>query len=117
MALMNGTVPRGHAADLGDPAGFVVIPLPPQNGGGFGWGPGYLSFGADFQDAKLRVAVWNDTGAYWRVEELTVKVNGGRVHIILQDGDSKVSVGRKKLNAADTGQQPVGWLYEIILKA
>lgn len=117
MALGFGDVPRGFGGDTGDLSQYAVIPLPPQNGGAFGWGTGYLSFATDFQDAKLRVAIWNDAGAWWRVEELTVKANGGRVNVALQDGDSKVSVGRKKLNAADTGQQPVGWLYEIILKA
>lgn len=114
MSVVIGSVPRGFCDDIKN---TLLIPMPPRNGGGWNWGDSYLSFGADFGPARLRIAVWNDTGAYWRVEELIVPSEGGRAHVVLQDGDSKVSVGRLKYDDNDTGQNPVGYLFEIILKA
>jgi hypothetical protein len=113
MALVIGEIPQGFDS----PSDAVLIPLPPQNGGALGWGQVYLSFGADFHSARLRVAVWNDPGKYWRVNNVDVLQNGGRVNVAIQDGDSKVSVVRLKLDASDPGNQPVGWMLETSLKA
>jgi len=118
MSIVIGEVPHGFGADTNDPSQFVLIPMPPRNGGGWNWGDSYLSLGADFHDARLRVAIWNDAGQYWRVDDsFLVPQNGGRVQVPLADGDSKVSIGRHRLDATDPGTQPVGWLFEIILKA
>lgn len=115
MALVIGTIPPGIWTQA-DPSSAVLIPIPPQNGGSVGWGPVYLSFGSDFGDALLRVAVWNSkTG--WRISQLTVKSAAGRLGIVIQDGDEKVSVGRLPATPTDKGICPVGYLIETTLKA
>ncbi|MFD8596958.1 hypothetical protein ACFV1L_18350 [Kitasatospora sp. NPDC059646] len=115
MALMSGEVKSGFLAD--DPANATLVPLPPQNGGAVGWGQVYVSFAAEFADAVLRVAVWNDTARAFRImERLAVPRAGGRVNISIQDGDSKISVGRVKAGPSDTGRCPVAWLLETTLK-
>lgn len=116
MALLSGDVKAGFLAD--DLANATLIPLPPQNGGAVGWGQVYLSFAAEFADSVLRVAVWNDLAQDFRItEQLTVPRAGGRVNIAIQDGDSKVSVGRVKASPDDTGRCPVVWMLETTLKA
>ncbi|MFD9128672.1 hypothetical protein [Kitasatospora sp. NPDC059571] len=115
MALVIGTIDPGFLD--GHPENGTLIPLPPQNGGAVGWGPVYLSFGSDFGDALLRVAVWNDTAKAWRITNLQVAAAAGRAGIAIQDGDSKVSVARLKASATDTGLCPVGYLIETTLKA
>jgi hypothetical protein len=115
VALVIGTIPPGIWTQDA-PGTAVLIPIPPQNGGSVGWGPVYLSFGSDFGDALLRVAVWNSkTG--WRISQLAVKSSAGRLSYLIQDGDEKVSVGRLKNSATDTGTCPVGYLIETTLKA
>lgn len=114
MALVIGEVRPGFLAD--DIATATLIPLPPQNGGAVGWGGVYVSFGADFADAVLRIAVWGSGS--WRVtEQLKVPSAGGRVAVPIQDGDEKLSVGRVKASATDTGRCPVGYMIEAVLKA
>ncbi|MCU7820640.1 hypothetical protein [Kitasatospora sp. DSM 101779] len=115
MALVIGRIEPGFLD--GHPENATLVPLPPQNGGAVGWGPVYLSFGCDFGDAQLRIAVWNDTSRSWRVSALTVTSAGGRVGVPVQDGDSKVSVGRVKTSATDTGTCPIGYLIEAVLRA
>jgi hypothetical protein len=115
MALAIGTVAPGFLAD--DKANATVIPLPPQNGGAFGWGGVWLSFGADFGDVTLRTAVWNDVTKAWTVGQLKVPAAGGRINLGIKDGDSKVSVGRIKTGPTDTGTWPCSWLLEAVLKA
>lgn len=114
MALVIGSVPTGFNTDVKN---TVLIPLPPQNGGAIGWGGVYLSFGSDFQDSKLRVAVYNAGSNSWRWEIIDVPQNGGRVSYSIQDGDSKVSVGRVPVDEDDLGDNPVGWMVEAVLKA
>lgn len=116
MALVIGEVKPGFVAD--DRSHGTLIPLPPPNGGAIGWGPVWLSFGADFGDVTLRVAVFNAPANAWRiVERLPVPSQGGRIGIPIQDGDQKVSVGRVKSGAGDTGAWPCGWLLETTLHA
>ncbi|GAA5021932.1 hypothetical protein [Kitasatospora paranensis] len=115
MAIVIGTIGPGFLD--GHPENATLIPLPPQNGGAVGWGPVYLSFGSDFGDAQLRVALWNDTSRGWRIATVQVPAAGGRVGVGIQDGDSKASVGRVKASATDTGLCPVGYLIETTLKA
>jgi hypothetical protein len=118
MSIAIGSVPSGFGGDTNDMSRMLLIPLPPRNGGAFHWGDSYLSFGTDFHDARLRIAVWNDSMQAWRVNDnFIVPANGGRVNQELLDGDSKVSIARKKMDDNDPGTQPVGWLFEIVLKA
>lgn len=116
MALVIGSVPHGFAADTGDRAQAVLIPLPPQNGGAVGWGQVFLSFGVDFGPARVRVAIFNDAANSWRVFTLDLSPDAGRVSVSILDGDSKVSVGRSQVDAADTGTQPIGWMVEAVLR-
>ncbi|MFE2832147.1 hypothetical protein ACFXI6_14035 [Streptomyces mirabilis] len=115
MALVIGEIKHGFLAD--DKANGTLIPVPPQNGG-FGWGKIYLSFGSDFGDVLLRVAVYNSTTKTWRIDS-SVKVPslGNRVTIPVQDGDQKVSVGRVQNGATDKGVWPCSYMIETTLKA
>lgn len=115
MALVIGEVKPGFLD--GHPENGTLILLPPKNGGAIGWGDVFLSFGADLGDSRLRVAVWNDNSKSWRVDTLDVKSNEGRVGYLIHEGDSKVSIGRIKSSAADTGTNPVGYLMETTLRA
>lgn len=115
MALVIGTIPPGIWTQDA-PGTAVLIPIPPQNGGSVGWGPVYLSFGSDFGDALLRVAVWNSKRG-WRVDQVPVKSAAGRVGYLVQDGDEKVSVGRLAATPTDKGICPVGYLIETTLHA
>lgn len=115
MALVIGSVPTGFLADGAEHA--LVIPLPPQHGGAVGWAEVYVSFAADFGNPRLRVAIWSDATKSWRVSTLDLQSAGTRVNIQILDGDSKVSVGRVKTGASDTGVCPIGWLLETTLKA
>lgn len=116
MALVIGEIRPGFVAD--DRANGTLIPLPPQNGGAIGWGKVYLSFGADFGDVVLRIAVYNSTAKAWRItEKLPVPTLGDRVSVDIQDGDQKVSVGRVKNGSTDKGTWPCGYILETTLKA
>ncbi|MFI5985029.1 hypothetical protein ACIBEA_29710 [Streptomyces sp. NPDC051555] len=112
MAVVIGEVKPGFLAD--NKANATMIPLPPQNGGTLRWGRVYVSFATDFGDATLRVAIWGNS--IWRVSELKVTSTGGRAAIYIQDGDEKVSVGRVKAGATDTGDCPVAYLLETTLQ-
>ncbi len=113
---MIGDIKPGWLADDKKNATFIAIP--PQNGGAAGWGPIFLSVGCDFADVLLRVAVYNDQARDWRVtERLKVPRLGGRVGIAIQDGDSKVSIGRVKASDTDTSDTPAGWLLETTRKS
>lgn len=116
MAAIINQVPRGFQTGPGDLTTAVVIPLMPQNGGAFGWGNVYVSFATDFQNAKLRVAIWNDAQHAWRVQYVDLFAEGTRVNVDIIDSDSKMSIMRVKADAADTGTQPIGYLIETALK-
>lgn len=116
MAVAIGEIKPGFLAD--DKANGTLIPIPPPNGGAIGWGGVWLSFGVDFADVVLRVAVYNATAKSWRItERLAVPQLGGRIGIPIQDGDQKVSVGRVKTGAPGEATAPVGWLLETTLHA
>lgn len=92
----------------------TMLAIPPVAGGA-GWGPAWLSFGADFGSARLRVAVHVD-GHGWTVQELNVTNDGNRTHWAgggeLPAAAGKVSIIREALDPTDTGQTPVAWLLE-----
>lgn len=116
MALVEGPIKPGFLAD--DRGNGTMILVPPPNGGAIGWGPVYLSFGSDFGDVVLRVAIYNHISNAWRVtDQLKVPSQGGRVTVTIQDGDEKVSVGRVKNGSTDAGTWPCAFMLEATLKA
>ncbi|MEU8968180.1 hypothetical protein AB0D11_02695 [Streptomyces monashensis] len=116
MALVIGEVKPGFVAN--DRGNGTLIPLPPQHGGALGWDAVYLSFGSDFGDVLLRVAIYNTTAKKWRItEKLPVPQLGDRVAVAIQDGDQKVSVGRVQNGATDKGTWPCSYMIETTLKA
>jgi hypothetical protein len=114
MALAIGEIKPGFLAD--DTAHGTLIPIPPPDGGAAGWGQVWLSFGADFGDVTLRVAIYNSGTKAWRItEQLPVPALGDRVPVSLVAGDQKVSVGRVRNGAADTGAWPCSYMVEALL--
>jgi hypothetical protein len=116
MALVIGEIKPGFVSD--DRAHGTLIPVPPPSSGGAGWGPVWLSFGSDFGDVTLRVAIYNSVTGGWRItEQLAVPALGERVPVGLVPGDHKVSVGRVRTGADDPGTWPCGYMIEALLKA
>ena len=115
MALVIGEIKPGFLAD--DKANGTPIPLPPQDGGAVGWGRVFLSFGGDFGDVLLRVAIYSSTAKKWRISQVTVPQLGDRVGVAIEDGDQKVSVGRIQNGPTDKGTWPCAWMIETTLKA
>ncbi|WP_369387447.1 hypothetical protein AB5J72_07430 [Streptomyces sp. CG1] len=116
MALVTGEIKPGFLTD--DKANGTLIPLPPQNGGALGWGTVYLSFGSDFDDVLLRVAIYNTKTGQWRITgKPAVPQLGDRVSVAIQDGDAKVSAGHVQNGASDKGTWPCSYMIETTLKA
>ncbi len=109
-AFQTGQLPEGLGVEH-----TTILTIPPV-GGGAGWGPAWLSFGSDFGDAELRVAVHD--GVAWHVHEgLAVTDEGNRAPWNGTDGklpagSGKVSIIRRPTNPADQGDTPVAWLLE-----
>jgi len=111
IALM-GSVPEGFDEAL------VLTPPPPQTGKNWGDRNVWLSFGADFDDALLRIAYWVHGDSAWKVmpQPLHVPRVGDRVNPFggpAPKGLQKVSVKRVAASEADKGTCPVGWLVEV----
>jgi hypothetical protein len=116
VALVIGEVKPGFLAD--GRGNGTLIPVPPPQGGALGWGAVYLSFGADFADVTLRIAIWNSVSKAWRINNaLRVPAAGDRAMVDLTAGDMKVSVGRVKSSNSDTPDTPCSWMIETALKA
>jgi hypothetical protein len=114
MALVIGEVKPGFVAD--DRSHGTLIPIPPPDGGSAGWGQVWLSFGADFGDVVLRVAIYSSTTGKWRItDQLPVPALGDRVSVDLVPGDQKVSVGRVRNGAGDPGTWPCSYMLEALL--
>ncbi|MEV7797099.1 hypothetical protein AB0O68_34885 [Streptomyces sp. NPDC087512] len=108
-------IPHGFAFDesgkLIHPRYVRMILPPPTDGASYGWKKFSLSFGSDFDDAKVRVAVFK--GTTWAVQTYDVPAGGGRVGFTLDAGTLKVSVGRMKTSAGDRNEDtPLSWLLE-----
>jgi hypothetical protein len=102
-------------------AGFgvttMICPPPAQT---INWGNVWLSFGADFGTAHIRVAAYVH-GSGWRVvENFAVPDAGDRVNPFggpLPAGTQKVSVERVRSAPSDTADAiPLGWLVEAMAK-
>lgn len=116
MALVTGEVKPGFLAE--SEGNVTLIPLPPQNGGSIGWGRVYLSFGSDFGDVTLRMAIYNAVTQKWKItNNVLVPAAGNRVGVVINDGDQKVSVGRVATDANDKGIYPCAYMIESVLKA
>ncbi|MFC5748368.1 hypothetical protein [Actinomadura rugatobispora] len=89
----------------------IVLAIPQANQGNW-LGDGYVSFGSDFGDVRLRMAVHNGT-SWTSVKTITVTSSGLRVGEQLPAGSQKVSVGRAKAGPNDTADDiPASWLLE-----
>jgi len=117
--FQTGEVPHGFV--INESGGLVhyeyaiVLAVPnPNQGNGTVWGDGYLSFGSDWADVRLRVALHN--GTTWSVVKNGDIVAGdARLAEKLPAGTQKVSIGRVKKSAADmVDDAPVGWLLEFL---
>ncbi|MFC7900199.1 hypothetical protein ACFUV1_08590 [Streptomyces griseoincarnatus] len=108
-------IPHGFAFDeagkIIHPRYVRVIVTPPPEGPTFGWKRFYLSFGASFGDAKVRVGLYK--GGTWTTQILDVTNSGGKVGLTIETGTEKVSVGRMKTSANDRDDDiPLSWLLE-----
>ena len=92
-------------------AGAQTIITPPPANTGTNWGSVWVSFGADFGTAVLRVAAYVH-GTGWEVfPSVSVPANGDRVNPFggpAPTGLQKISVVR----LAGSEDVPVGWLVE-----
>ncbi|GGU14412.1 hypothetical protein [Streptomyces lateritius] len=115
--FQNGQVPPGFAFDeRGELIHYkygLVVSVPQANQAGWA-GEVWLSFGAAWGDAKIKVK-WHN-GSWSAPVDLTVTDAGGHVNAGAKfpAGTTKVAIGRVKKNANDTDDDiPVGWLLQV----
>lgn len=112
-AFALGTVPPG----LDNPV--LITPPPPQIGGN--WDKVWISFGADFANAHLRIAYWVYGEPGWKIiqDTLVVPRLGDRVNPFggpAPKGLQKMSVERVKSDDPKSDTCPVGFLVEASAK-
>jgi hypothetical protein len=92
----------------------IVLAIPqPNQVSPAAWADGYLSFGCDWADVRLRVALHN--GTTWTGTNWDITVADPRVAEQLPAGTQKVSIGRVKKTTADmVDDAPVSWLLEYV---
>ncbi|MDH6132191.1 hypothetical protein P3T37_001576 [Kitasatospora sp. MAA4] len=91
----------------------LAVPIPNQSNSAI-WGDGFLSFGSDWADVRLRVALHNGT-TWTSVKNWDIKAAAGRLAEQLPAGTQKVSIGRVKQSAGDMNDNsPVSWLLEYV---
>lgn len=112
-------IPAGFAFDehgnLIDRSKVVCLAVPPVNAGGLPWGPGYVSFGCDFGQTKLRIAVHNGAGDWWDVQMRQFSSASSRedTGLTLLDNAGKICIGRMKRHPADSDDDaPAGLVLE-----
>ncbi|MDG4857105.1 hypothetical protein P8605_02845 [Streptomyces sp. T-3] len=78
------------------------------------WGDVWLSFGSDWADVRLRVAVHD--GKIWTlIKNVDIVAASGRLAEQLPAGAQKISIGRVKQSATDSvDDAPVSWLLEVM---
>ncbi|WP_242906333.1 hypothetical protein [Actinomadura terrae] len=114
-AFQTGEIPHGFA--INENGGLIhyryaiVLAVPMANQGGWA-GDGYISFGSDWADVRLRVAVHN--GSTWTtVKTYDLTAGGPRVGDQLPASSQKVSIGRVKKGPNDTvDNAPASWLLQ-----
>ncbi|MEU8509701.1 hypothetical protein AB0C40_34475 [Streptomyces brevispora] len=115
--FQTGEIPHGFTINEG--GGLIhykhalVLATPNPNQGTV-WGNAYLSFGSDWADVRLRVALHD--GTTWTVvKNWDIKAADGRLAEQLPAHTQKVSIGRVKKSAADMADNiPVNWLLEYV---
>ncbi|GAA1715844.1 hypothetical protein [Nonomuraea bangladeshensis] len=114
-AFQTGEIPHGFSFDentgLIHYRNAIVLTIPLANQGGWS-GDGYLSFGSDWADVRLRVAIHN--GTTWSViKTYDLTAAGPHVGDKLPANSCKVSIGRVKRSASDRADNvPASWLLQ-----
>ncbi|MFD4859728.1 hypothetical protein [Streptomyces atratus] len=111
-----GDVPHGFAynedGNLIHYKHVILLATPAANQSGV-WGDSWISFGSDWAETRLRVAVHDGSAWVW-VKHIDVKPAVGRIVQQLPPGTQKISIGREKKTAGDfVDNAPVGWLLEV----
>ncbi|AQU70091.1 hypothetical protein [Streptomyces niveus] len=112
-----GDVPHGFAynadGSLIHYKHVILLAAPAANQSGV-WGDSWLSFGSDWADVKLRVAVHDGSAWVW-VKHIDVVAANGRIAQQLPASAQKISIGREKKSASDfVDNAPVGCLLELL---
>lgn len=127
MALMMGEIKPGFGTDvagnpqpaLGHNATVLVLPPVWDTDPEIGWGRVFYSFGSDFGDAHLRVAIHNSgNGGGWRINTLVIKSTDSVTRIDAWAGDDKISICRIPTSATDKADSiPCAYRVEAVLRA
>ncbi|MER5257458.1 MULTISPECIES: hypothetical protein [unclassified Streptomyces] len=115
--FQTGEIPHGFA--FNEDGGLihykhtVTLAVPAANQANT-WGDAWLSFGSDWADVRLRVAVHD--GKIWAlVKNWDIKAASGRLAEKLPAGAQKISIGRVKTSGTDSvDDAPVSWLLEYL---
>ncbi|MGW5158440.1 hypothetical protein ACWEPN_23435 [Nonomuraea wenchangensis] len=115
-AFQTGEIPHGFTID--ENGGLIhyryaiVLAIPMANQAGWA-GEGWLTFGSDWADVRLRVAIHD--GTTWTVlKTYDVTAGGPRVGDKLPASSQKVSIGRAKRSASDRADNvPASWLLQF----
>ncbi|MGW0335667.1 hypothetical protein ACWD0J_28015 [Streptomyces sp. NPDC003011] len=117
--FQTGEVPHGFL--INESGGLIhhrygivlAVPIPNQNSSKT-WPDAYLSFGSDWADVRLRVAL-HDGKVWSALKNWDINAADGRLAEQLPPGTQKVSIGRVKKTATDmTDSAPVSWLLEYV---
>jgi hypothetical protein len=113
----SGEIPSGFAYDgtATDASRVHMVLVPPANLGAAGWGDVWFSVGSDFGTPTVRVAAYVHAVGWVVKDNVTIPSAGDRVNPFagpLPTGVQKISIGRRKANAADVDNVPLGWLVE-----
>lgn len=104
----------GEVRQGSDPTDATVVPVPPPNGGGAGWGNVWFSLGADFGTANVRVAIFTHGEGWSHIyPDVVVDANADRVNPF----GGPLPAGVQKISVRRDGPNPdvlLGWLVEAV---
>jgi hypothetical protein len=115
--FQTGEIPHGFT--ISESGGLIHRKYPivlafPQANQGSTWGDLWLSFGSDWEDVRLRVAIHNGT-AWTLIKNWDIPAASGRIAEKLPQSAQKASIGRVKKSASDmVDDAPVSWLLEYL---
>ncbi|MCO6004506.1 hypothetical protein NE236_05885 [Actinoallomurus purpureus] len=114
-AFQTGEIPHGFAfTETGGLIHYkytIVLAVPMANQSGWS-GDGYISFGSDWADVRLRVAI-HDGQTWATVKTINITAGGIRVGDQLPASSQKISIGRVKTGPNDTvDNAPASWLLQ-----